>query len=225
LKTATVDLERRSLNLILKEMKWLPVLLVAVLASTVPVQAQKGKDFKGTATIKKCQDANGTWHYGDFAAEECERAKVTEINQRGITVKERERLPTKEELEAKQAERQQKKAEAKRQAEVRKEEQRLLNTYESADAIVKARDDRVIAIDREITANNKLKEKSVKEAKKLADTKDPKQKKRLAAVQNQVDLFDKANAALLEDRKEVIEHYNELYIQYQTLVQRQSSAK
>jgi len=212
-------------NLILKNTNWLLALLIAVMASAAPpVQAQKGK-FKGSDTIKKCQDANGTWHYGDFAAEECERAKVTEINQRGITVKEHARIPTKEELEAKKAERQQKKAEAKQRAEIRKEEQRLLNTYESADAIIKARDDRVIAIDREIVTNNTLKEKSVKEARQLAKAKDPKQKKRLSDVQKQIELFNQANEDLLKDRKEVIEHYNELFIEYQTIVQRQSSAK
>ena len=185
-----------------------------------PVVAQTTKK---DGTIKKCQDASGTWHYGDFAAQECERAKITEINQRGVTVKEHARVPTKEELAAQAAERAAAKEEAERLAAIRREEQRLLNTYESPDAIIRARDDRVIAIDRDIATNNKLKEKYVAEAKALAKSADPKQKKRKKDVAEQIALFDESNASLTKERQEVIDHYNELYMRYQTLLQRDSA--
>ena len=29
-------------------------------------------------TFKKCQDADGNWHYGDQAAQECELSRITE---------------------------------------------------------------------------------------------------------------------------------------------------
>lgn len=192
-----------------------PALLGLLLAAPAGAQTTK----KG-GTIKKCQDASGTWHYGDFAAQECERAKVTEINQRGIKVKEHARIPTKEELAAQAAEREAAKEEAQRLAAIRREEQRLLNTYESPEAIIRARDDRVIAIDRDIATNNKLKEKYVAEAKALGKPADAKLKKRKKEVAEQIALFDESNATLAKERKEVIDHYNELYIRYQTILQR-----
>ncbi len=199
---------------------------LACLSAFSIANAQRGgRAEKGAETIKKCQDANGTWHYGDFAAFECERAKVTEINQRGITVKETARLPTKDELDAKKAELDKAKQDKKRLAAIRKEEQRLLTTYESLDAIVRARDDRVIAIDKEVATNEALKERLVKEDKHLARAKDPRQQKRLKEVRDQIASFDQANARLTVERQEVIERYNALYMRYQTLVEQGSQAK
>lgn len=198
--------------------------LAFISASSVAV-AQQGGGEKGAATIKKCQDANGTWHYGDFAAQECERTKITEINQRGITVKETAPLPTREELDAKKVEREKAKQEKKRLAAIRKEEQRLLSTYESLDAIVRARDDRVIAIDKEVATNEALKERLVKEDKHLAGAKDPKQNKRRKEVRDQIASFNEANERLTVERQEVIERYNALYMRYQTLVEQGSQAK
>jgi len=205
-----MDLRRNSVFLQICRLKWLAIAAAFVFVGT-PALAE---------TFKKCQDATGKWHYGDFAAAECERAKVTEIDKTGITVKEHKSAPTREELDAKKTEEQNAKEEAKKQAEIRRQERLLLNTYDSPDAIVRARDDRVIAIDREIATNNKLKEKFLAEAKQLAKTKDPKQQKRRSAVQEQIALFDTANEKLLKDRQGVIEHYNDLYIQYQTILQR-----
>ena len=198
---------------------------LACLSASSVANAQRGGAEKNAATIKKCQDANGTWHYGDFAAQECERAKVTEINQRGITVKETARLPTKDELDAKKAEQEKAKEEKSRLAAIRKEEQRLLATYESLDAIVRARDDRVIAIDKEVATNEALKERLVKEDKQLARGKDPRQQKRLKEVRDQIASFDEANARLTVERQEVIERYNALYMRYQALVEQGSQAK
>lgn len=197
--------------------------LLAVLGPILVSPAGAQKKQTGGPTIKKCQDASGTWHYGDFAAQECERAKVTEINQRGIKVKEHARIPTKEELAAQAAEREKARKEAERLATIRREEQRLLNTYDSADAIVRARDDRVIAIDRDIATNNELKHKFVAEAKALRKANNPKQKKRQQEVAEQIALFDEANKSLTRERKEVIDHYNELYVRYQTLILKRSA--
>ena len=127
------------------------------------------------------------------------------------------------ELAAQAAEREKARKEAERLAAIRREEQRLLNTYDSADAIVRARDDRVIAIDRDIATNNELKHKFVAEAKALRKANNPKQKKRQQEVAEQIALFDGANKSLARERKEVIDHYNELYVRYQTLVLKRSA--
>jgi len=181
-------------------------------APAVLAQAEKG----ALDSIKKCQDASGTWHYGDFAAEECARSKITEIDKRGLTVKEIAAPPTAEEIRKKAADKAQRAEEQQRMAAQRKEEQLLLNTYENAEAIVRARNDRVAAIDREIATNNKIKEKYVAEAKALGS--DPKLAQRLARVRDQISEFDNANATRLQERADVVKHYDELYIRYQTLV-------
>ena len=62
--------------------------------------------------IKKCQDADGKWHYGDIAVEECENSKITTLTDRGF-IKEEEAAPkTEAEL----------RAEAEEQALMEKEE-------------------------------------------------------------------------------------------------------
>ena len=72
-------------------MKRLALALVCALCA-LPVYSQ---------TIKKCQDEEGKWHYGDNAAEECERSRVTEIDESGALVKHVKAPPTQEELDAK----------------------------------------------------------------------------------------------------------------------------
>lgn len=181
-------------------------------------QADKGS----LDSIKKCQDASGTWHYGDFAAEECARSKITEIDKRGLTVKEIAAPPTAEEIRKKAADKAQRVEEQQRMAAQRKEEQLLLNTYENAEAIVRARNDRVAAIDRDIATNNKIKEKYIGEAKQLGN--DPKLAQRLARVRDQIAEFEKANATRLQERADVVKHYDELYIRYQTLVNKSGQA-
>jgi len=64
-------------------MKKIPMLLavIAALGLTVPTFTVEA------AKIKKCKDAEGKWHYGDQAADECERANIIELSTQGITTK------------------------------------------------------------------------------------------------------------------------------------------
>ncbi len=101
--------------------------------------------------IKKCQDAQGRWHYGDSAAESC-ASKVTVIDQRGLKMKEIAAPLTDAELDAKaKAE-----ANADAQRETKEAQQRrdrqLLATYAAEEDIRIGRDRRVNDLDAHIRA-------------------------------------------------------------------------
>lgn len=140
----------------------IPILLSILLI--LPVSAQ---------TIKKCQDADGTWHYGDHAALECEQsARITEIDEEGDTVSETDAPPTQEELDAKlRAEEQMVEQETAASVQQRLD-QRLLVTYESADRILQTRDALLAAIDSAIEADQVLRQRLVGELARLESYKD-----------------------------------------------------
>ncbi len=101
--------------------------------------------------IKKCQDAQGRWHYGDTAAESC-ASKVTVINDRGLRMKEIAAPLTAAELDAKaKAE-----ANAEAQRDTKEAQQRrdrqLLATYANEEDIRMGRDRRMADLDAHIRA-------------------------------------------------------------------------
>lgn len=104
-------------------------------------------------TIKKCKDADGTWHYGDFAAAECERSKITELSETGMKVDEQGLPPTREELRAEQERQRRQQDEKQTRLEQTRRDNMLLMTYESEQSILSARDQRLQAIDAYIEAN------------------------------------------------------------------------
>ncbi len=105
------------------------------------------------ATIKKCKDADGNWHYGDFAAEQCARSKITEISEGGIKVEERGLQLSAEELEAQRQAQQRAEAQKAAAAAERERDNLLLTTYESEDSIERTRDERLMWIDQHIQIN------------------------------------------------------------------------
>lgn len=130
----------------------------------LPVSAQ---------TIKKCQDADGKWHYGDHAAMECEQsARVTEIDEEGDMVSETDAPPTQEELDAKLRAEEQMVEQEEAAAVQARMDQRLLVTYESADRILQTRDALLAAIDSAIDADQILRQRLIGELGKLESTKD-----------------------------------------------------
>lgn len=166
--------------------------------------------------ITKCQDAEGNWHYGDFAAEACaEESTITEIDERGITVEESEAPPTAEELEAQQAAEEQERLEAERIAGERAEDRRLLQTYDSAEAIIRARDQRISALDQELESHRLFRQDLVDERQSLqAGGNDSTQ-----ALDRQIEQYDTAMQRLEEQRREVTEEYNRELQRYRELTE------
>lgn len=165
-------------------------------------------------TISKCQDAEGNWHYGDFAAEACaEDANVTELDERGVKIKELEAPPTQEELEAQQAAARQEELEAERRARQQAEDRRLLHTYDSAQAIVNAREQRVTAINQELESHELFRQDLVDERQEA----DGSNNEHAKELDTQIEQYDHAIERLKEERRELVEQYDKELKRYRKL--------
>jgi len=160
------------------------------------------------ATIKKCQDAEGRWHYGDTAAEECERSRITVIDKRGLKVDELAAPKTQEQLEREAREEAEARSlaeeEERRREEQRERDQRLLTTYDSEQAIERARDQRLQYFDRSIASNNELMDR-------LREQRSTQQKAghstQVEAIDGQIAAYEAANATARAQRADVEAHY------------------
>jgi hypothetical protein len=103
-----------------------------------------------SAGMKKCQDLDGNWHYGDIAAKSCENSKITTLTKRGFI--DAEQSPPKttiqklEELE--QAELLLKK-EAQEKA-IADDRLRILSIYETESDIDRLRDSQLNSVESKI---------------------------------------------------------------------------
>lgn len=116
-----------------------------LLGSAVAYGAPQDKSGK----IRKCQDATGKWHYGDTAAEECARSKVTIMSEQGITRREIAPPPTDADLQQR-AERQAQEDRAKEQA---KHDELLLSSYAHEADVLYVRDRKLSQIESSIKAS------------------------------------------------------------------------
>lgn len=96
--------------------------------------------------ITKCQDAEGNWHYGDYATQACANSKLTKLNEQGVKVDEVAAPKTEEEL--KQEQEQKDEEEAKRLAAEKEEAEknRILSIYETESDIDRVRDNQLSSI-------------------------------------------------------------------------------
>lgn len=99
--------------------------------------------------ISKCQDTAGKWHYGDTAAEECARSKITVLTERGITKKEIAPPPTEADLKQR-ADIKEKEERAKEQA---KQDALLLSSYAHEADVVYVRDRKLSQLEASIKAS------------------------------------------------------------------------
>lgn len=127
----------------------IPPLLLCLLAAG---PANAADPQKSQPRIKKCQDAQGKWHYGDTADAECARSKVIELDQRGIQRREISAPLTEQELKAREAKLQEDAEERKRLEEQQRRDQQLLATYAIEADIVSMRDRKISEIGAQITA-------------------------------------------------------------------------
>lgn len=121
-----------------------------LLGLALPLAAADAKNGK---LIKKCQDASGKWHYGDNAAEECAKSKVTEISQQGMKKKETAAPASEEELEARERRREELEQEGKRVEARKRRDQLLLSTYDHEDDINFTRDRKLAQLETSIKAS------------------------------------------------------------------------
>lgn len=167
-------------------------------------------------SITKCQDAEGNWHYGDFAASACaEESTITEIDERGQLVRETDAPPTEDELAASQAAEEQEREEAERRSRQAAEDRRLLQTYDSAEAIIEARDKRLDALEQELASHRLFRQDLVDERQKAQDGGNG---GRLDELDQQIEQYDAAIQRLEQERRNIRDSYGQDLERYSELV-------
>ncbi|MEM7359461.1 MAG: DUF4124 domain-containing protein [Pseudomonadota bacterium] len=119
------------------------VLILMLVCWVLPAQA-----------ITKCKDADGKWHYGDVAVEECENSKITTLNERGFITDEQDAPKTEEQLKAEEEERALAEAEKHRLEAEAEERRRILSIYETEEDIDRQRDNQLNSISSNIDVHN-----------------------------------------------------------------------
>jgi hypothetical protein len=122
-------------------------LLLLLPLSAGAAEAPKGK------LIKKCQDAAGKWHYGDTAAEECAKSRITEISETGVKRKEIAAPPTEQELREREARQGEIERERRLAEEQKRRDELLLSTYGHEDDIAYTRDRKLAQLESAIKAS------------------------------------------------------------------------
>ncbi len=125
--------------------------LALVLTFALPVFGTHAADTG--PTIKKCKDATGQWHYGDSAAQECAKSKITVMTDEGTTKKVIAAPPTEQELKEREARQETEAAEQQKSADQAKKDVLLLSTYGGEDDIIYIRDRKIAQIETSIKAS------------------------------------------------------------------------
>ncbi|MEA3291239.1 MAG: hypothetical protein U9Q71_02880 [Pseudomonadota bacterium] len=187
----------------------LGLLLPAVLLWPAAGQAQ--------SSIKKCQDADGNWHYGDFAAEECARSKITEMSESGTKIGEELPPATAVELEWQWRREAERRYEAEAAAKQHAEDAKLIATYASKDVIVATRDRHLGEIDRTIAVTRQLREGILRDITDLQARKPTaKVKKQIAEREKAVTAYDRVVLENLREREKLQRRYSDLLNRFDT---------
>lgn len=144
-----------------RSLSFAAVLLTAILPAWVADAT--AADTK--ASIQKCQDATGKWHYGDRAAQECGKSKIEVMSEQGLKKKEIAAPPTEAEL----VERERRKGETEREertaAEQARRDQILLQSYPREDDLVLYRDRKLSQLDSSLKSS----EETLKSLRKVLE--------------------------------------------------------
>ena len=125
---------------------WPGILIVGFLFSPVGAMAQ----------IAKCQDADGEWHYGNFASEECAQSDITHMDGSGNVLGREGRPLTDEELaQAKAASEREAELQALRDSELA-ERTRIADTYDTEEDIARARDNKLQTVEQQLATVDSL---------------------------------------------------------------------
>ena len=166
-------------------------------------------------TIKKCQDADGKWHYGNFADEACGNATVDKIDATGTKVGVEKPLPTAEELARKQelakALQEQKEFSEKQ----RKADLETIRIYGSEETIISTRDRKLASIDNNIDVTRQIKEGTLEDIEKLEKMKKTKKVERqLGERENAVKSYNRVIRHNLTEREKLSDKYITILTQF-----------
>ena len=207
-------------NKLIKHREKPTALFLKALAFTALITASNA-----SFAVKKCQDADGRWHYGDIAVIECENSKITTLDDRGFIEDELARPKTEEELvEEAQAEIDAAK-EADRLREIEENKQRILSIYETEADIDRHRDNQLDSVDGNIAVHKaflKSQEDRIKRAEQKREvTKHLKAKQRIAedieVTKDRIQTYQSALEKLLVQKEQIVERFSREKALYQRL--------
>lgn len=200
--------------------KLIPLLVLGTLLTGIAAQAADAP------TIKKCKDATGRWHYGDSAAAECAKSKVTVISDEGTTKKVIAAPPTEQELKEREAQRENIEAEQVRAQDQKRKDALLLSTYGVEDDIIYIRDRKIAQIEAQIKASEETL-KSLRaaltrmEAQAADESKDAKAAqataKNIALTRSQIARHEAAIAVKRQEQEALRKQYAEELARYREL--------
>jgi hypothetical protein len=190
------------------------IFMLGAVISTTAMQAQ--------AAIRKCQDADGNWHYGEYADSACAiSSDVSTVNQNTGAISTKKRPPTAEELEAariKKKEAAQKKAARKKQI---AKDKSLVKIYGSEEIIISARDRKLAAIDNSVNITRQLKSGVQKDIESLKKRKKSKKVDALIAERHRaVKSYDNAIKTSLAERSKLEQEYNQILSSFRQAAER-----
>jgi hypothetical protein len=208
-------------------MRTLPIFFAFALSVSTPLGAQTKEK------IQKCQDAEGRWHYGQHAAAECAPDKtITTIDDRGQKRREQRPPPTVEELQARKEEEARKQEAGRQAAAARAADSKLLNSYDSEEALIQARDSQLNSLDAVIRGNRKLLESRRAQrltlATQLAALKGTDAEtaiKRLDAIQAEIAEFEAATVSRENDRARIVQRFETELERYRELKNRMATPR
>lgn len=185
-------------------------------------------DDAASQTIMKCQDATGKWHYGDIAAQECARSRITEIDKRGLKVEVYEAPPTKAELEAARAVEATRQEEQELAQEELRRENHLLSIYDSEQSIIRARDERLASLNKLLKSDENYKAKlqdNLSSLQKLATkgSADEELQQDIQQLRTQIREYEEAIDSRLRQRELVTGRYNSDLNRYRDIVKRRQA--
>ena len=204
--------------------KLTPLFILGLLLGGMSAQAAE-------STIKKCKDATGRWHYGDSAAAECAKSKITVMSEEGTTKKVIDAPPTEQELKEREAKQESLTAERARATEQARKDALLLATYGVEDDILYIRDRKISQIESQIKASEETL-KSLRaaltrmEAQAADEGKDPKaaeiSKKNIELTKGQIERHEGAIAGKRQEQQALRVQYAAELERYRDLKKRSS---
>jgi hypothetical protein len=202
--------------------------LVPLVVLLVSAGALAASGEKSTTTIRKCQDAQGRWHFGDFAAEECEHSKVIEMSTQGVKKKEIAAPLTAEQLKQQEEQHAESERERLRAEERKRRDEVLLSSYGTESDIAYVRDRKLAQIEAAIQASEGTltplrtvlarMEKQLEEETKRGDQKAIKQTTQsIKQTQEQIARHEATIAAKKAEQIAVRKQYEEELARYREL--------
>ena len=165
--------------------------------------------------IKKCQDADGNWHYGTFADEACAASVVDELDESGTKVGEDRPPPTAEELAEQEALAKLQESQDLTSEAQRKKDLELIRIYGSEETIVSTRDRKLASIDNNIDVTRQIKAGTLKDIDKLLKMKQTKKVQRqLEERENAIKSYDRVIRHNMSEREKLAEKYSTILVEF-----------